>query len=80
MNHKPGSVATKVADRHLSGKTVPGLFRAAYPRLTDGPPAWPAEPTTTLLDFAPDEACRSNGVAAAEVGSYPTISPLPGNL
>jgi len=31
----------------------------------------------TLLDFAPDEVCRSGGVAAAEVGSYPAISPLP---
>jgi len=43
MNRKPGSVATKVADRHLSGKTVAGLFRAAYPRLTGGPPARPEQ-------------------------------------
>jgi len=32
-----------------------------------------------MLDFAPDEACRSGCVAAAEAGSYPAVSPLPGN-
>ena len=35
-----------------------------------------AKPFAPLLDFAPDEVCRSGGVAAAEVGSYPAISPL----
>ena len=58
---------------HLSGRAVAGPFYAVYPRLTGGPPA-------TLLDFAPDEACRSGSVAAAEVGFYPAISPLPDHL
>ena len=33
-----------------------------------------------MFDFAPDEACLSSGVAAAEVGSYPAFSPLPDHL
>jgi len=36
-----------------------------------------AQPFTTLLDFAPDEVYRSGCVTAAEVGSYPAVSPFP---
>ena len=82
MNRKPGSVY----DRHLSRKAVSGLFRAAYPRLADGPPTrCLALLLTRLAVFrprAPQPAERSRNlsddVAAAEVGSYPTVSPLPG--
>jgi len=78
MNHKPDSVM----DSHLSGTAVAGRLRAVYPRLTNGPLAWiagqlMAQPFTTLLDFAPDEVYRSGRVAAAEVGSYPAVSPFP---
>ena len=31
-----------------------------------------------LLGFAPDEVCRAVTVARTAVGSYPTVSPLPG--
>ena len=34
-------------------------------------------PFTPLFNFAPDEVCRSGSVAAAEVGSYPAVSPFP---
>ena len=37
-------------------------------------------PPIPLLDFAPDEACRTANVADRAVGSYPTLSPLPASL
>ena len=35
------------------------------------------EQPNPLLGFAPGEVCRTSGVAAGVVGSYPTVSPLP---
>jgi len=56
---------------------------AVYPRFSGGQPDGktakkPFYPR--MFDFAPDEACLSSGVAAAEVGSYPAFSPLPDHL
>jgi len=64
------------------------LFPAVYPRLTSGPLSGVCASANskakrtkfflpTLLDFAPDGACLSGSVTAAEVGSYPAFSPFP---
>jgi len=84
MNHKPDSVTAKTAiaacclSNHLSGKAVTGHLHAVYPRCnrrTTGVNGKTVHPT--LLDFAPDEVCLSGSVTAAEVGSYPALSPFP---
>lgn len=63
-------------DGHSSGTTVAhGLVRST--RTTGRRRPW-TEALSSLSDLAPGGACRAAPVAGGAVGSYPTISPLPG--
>jgi len=55
--------------------------RAVYPDGGAGTPLRPPfsrTPQPSLFDLAPGGACRAAPVAGGAVGSYPTVSPLPG--
>ncbi len=80
MACKPGSVPAlpegRTGDGHSSGATVArSLVRST--RMTDR--RWPrAGALSSLSDLAPGGACRATPVTVGAVGSYPTLSPLPG--
>jgi len=85
MNRKPGSVTSfpkriGVSESHRPPsvwKDRSRPFPCSLPALGRRAAGAAGKPAAALLGFAPDEACRSGRVAAAEVGSYPTLSPLP---
>src|SRR5690625_2930460 len=63
-------------DGHSSGTAVTrGLSRSTREAGRRRP--W-AEPLLPLYDLAPGGACHAASVAGGAVGSYPPLSPLPG--
>jgi len=70
MNHKPGSVANYWSQRTAIYLGMPLRTSSLQSTRSIG------RAILLLLDFAPDEVCRADSVAATAVGSYPAVSPL----
>ncbi len=63
-------------DDHSSGRAVARTLW--LPTRIFGGEAPPAMAARSLFGIAPGGACRAGSVARPAVGSYPTVSPLPG--
>jgi len=76
MACKPGSVPCRHGDGHSSGTAIArGLVQSTRMTSRRRPRA---EAPSSLYDLAPGGACRAVPVTRNAVGSYPTVSPLPG--